>query len=110
MLLWSDAASEYIGLGLSDGFLKVVSNLLDFKDEVVDVPAGVYLTDGGWHNIKLEVDEKGQISVHIDKKQIYNEVHSSGKIGSLDRIGETFFLGELENLKKEKLKLNLIFI
>lgn len=95
MLLWNDKDGDYLGIGIESGFLKVVSNLLNFKDEVIDVPTGVYLTDGGWHNIKLELDEKGQTSLLIDHKLVYHEIHSSDKIGNLDQLGDSFFLGEL---------------
>lgn len=110
MLLWSDKDGEYVGLGLENGFLKVVSNLLNFKDQVIDVPTGVYLTDGGWHNIRLEIDEKGQISLLIDHKLVYNEVHSSEKIGNLDHLGESFFLGESKcNHTNQSLNSNVFF-
>jgi protein eyes shut len=103
LLLWNDKNNEYLGVGLENGFLKVVSNLLSLKDEIIDVPTGGYLTDGGWHNIKLEIDEKGQTSLSVDDKLVYNEVHNSEKIGDLDQLGESFFLGKLKKLLNQRI-------
>lgn len=92
LLLWTDKNETFLGLGIEDGFLKLVSNLWNMNDEAINVPTG-YLTDGGWHNIKLVIDEKVQILVSIDDKQVYNEVHSSDQIGNLDFVGDSFFMG-----------------
>lgn len=94
ILLWSDGLEEYLGLGLENGFLKVVSNLLDIKDDTIDIPVGVYLADGGWHNVKLEIDEKTQLNLQIDQKVVYNEAHDSPKITSLEKLGGSFFIGK----------------
>jgi EYS protein len=93
MLLWNDNSGNYLGLGLENGFLKVVSNLLSFKNDRYDVPGG-YLTDGAWHNVRLDADEAGQVSVMIDRRNVYNEDHK-GDVGNLDLLGESFWLGEL---------------
>lgn len=93
LLLWNDNSGNYLGLGLDNGFLKVVSNLLSFKDDRYDVPRGGYLTDGAWHNIRLEADEAGQVSVVIDRKNVYSENHK-GDVRNLDLLGESFWLGE----------------
>lgn len=94
MLLWNDNDDEFLGLGLENGFLKVASNVLNFKDDQIDVLTGLYLTDGGWHNIKFEIDDKAQLSFMVDQKLVYNEAHSSDKIRNLDHLGDSFYLGK----------------
>jgi protein eyes shut len=94
MLLWNDNKDMYLGLGLENGFLKVVSNLFGSKDKMFDLSSGGYLTDGAWHNINFDVDETGQISLMIDQKNVYNEVHNSAAEGNLDLLGDSFYLGK----------------
>lgn len=94
MLLWNDNSGKYLGMGLENGFLKIVSNLLNLKDDKLDMPVSGYLTDGSWHNIKFDIDEVGRISLMIDNKKVYNEVHSESPIGDLDLLRESFYLGE----------------
>jgi protein eyes shut len=95
LFAWSDSPEgDYLGFGLENGFFKLVSNLMNFSNQEIDIPSGGYLSDGGWHNIKLDVDEKGQIALLIDHKLIYNEVHSSEKNSNLDHIGGSFYVGK----------------
>lgn len=91
MLLWNDNNGKYLGIGLENGFLKIVSNILTFKDDKIDVPTGGYLTDGAWHNVKLDVDEQGQMTMAIDRRVVYNEVRNVAS--NLDLLGESFYLG-----------------
>lgn len=93
MLLWNDNDGKYLGMGLENGFIKVVSNLLTLKDDKFDMPLGGYLTDGSWHNVKFDADETGQISLLIDHKTVYNEVHNDA-MGNLNLLDDSFFLGE----------------
>lgn len=94
LLLWNQYDDKFFGLGLANGFLKVVSNLLGFKGDV-DVPAGVFLTDGGWHNVKLDIDEKVQILLSIDQKLAYSEIHSTDDGVQFDSLGESFYVGKM---------------
>lgn len=96
MLLWNgDNSDKYLGMGLEKGFLKIVSNALSLEGNKIDLPMGGYLTDGAWHNIKLDIDEQGQISLTVDWKNVYNEVHGSGiTIANLDLLGDSFYLGK----------------
>lgn len=86
---------DYIGIGLENGIFKLASNLMNFTNQEIDIPSGGYLSDGGWHNIKLDVDENGQVALNIDHKLVYSETHRSEKNGRLDRIGASFFVGKL---------------
>lgn len=96
LLVWSDSEKgDYIGVGLENGFFKFASNLMNFSNQEIDIPSGGYLSDGGWHNIKFDVDENGQIALNIDQKLVYTEVHSSKSSSHLDRIGASFFVGKL---------------
>lgn len=95
MLLWNDNGEKYLGMGLENGFLKVVSNLLNLNNDKFDKSLGGYLSDGSWHNVKFDVDEAGQVSLMTDQRIIYSEDHHDKAIGNLDLLGEFFFLGEL---------------
>lgn len=96
LLVWSDSeVGDYIGIGLENGIFKLASNLMNFTNQEIDIPSGGYLSDGGWHNIKLDVDENGQVALNIDHKLVYSETHRSEKNGRLDRIGASFFVGKL---------------
>lgn len=96
MLLWNDNNNnKYLGIGLENGFLKVVSNLMSFKDDKIDVPMGGYLTDGAWHNVKLDIDDLGQVSIVVDRKVVYNDVRNvDDVVNNLDQLGESFYLGK----------------
>ncbi|KAL7020907.1 hypothetical protein ACKWTF_011674 [Chironomus riparius] len=96
MLLWNDNNNnKYLGIGLENGFLKVISNLMSFKDDKIDVPMGGYLTDGAWHNVKLDIDDLGQVSIVVDRKVVYNDVRNvDDVVNNLDLLGESFYLGE----------------
>jgi protein eyes shut len=95
MLLWNDNNKDkYLGMGLENGFLKVVSNLFSSKDEKIDLSSGGYLTDGAWHNIIFDVDEMGQVSLMIDQKSVNSEAHNSATEGNLDLLGDSFYLGK----------------
>lgn len=96
VLLWNDNNNnKYLGIGLENGFLKVVSNLMGFKDDQIDVPMGGYLTDGAWHNIKLDIDDLGQVSISVDRKVVYNDVRNADDVvNNLDLLGDSFYLGE----------------
>ncbi|CRL07542.1 CLUMA_CG020507, isoform A [Clunio marinus] len=93
MLLWGDKNGEYLGIGLENGFLKITCNIMNFKDNVIEIQTGSYLTDGGWHNIRLEIDENGQMMILIDHKLVYNEEHKAEKLGNIDQLGESFYIG-----------------
>ena len=91
ILLWNDNNDNYLGLGLENGFLKLVSNLLNLNNNLIDISMGGYITDGGWHNLRVEIDGNGKISIAIDRKLMYNEL--SSKIGNLELLGDSFFIG-----------------
>ena len=108
MLLWNDNEEKYLGMGLENGFLKVVSNLLNLNCDKFDMSLGGYLTDGSWHNVRFDVDEVGQVSLMIDQRIIYSEDHHAKAIGNLDLLGESFFLGKILSYFLDYLK--LIFV
>jgi EYS protein len=96
MLLWN-GNDKYLGIGLENGFLKVVSNLFNFNDDKINVPMGGYLTDGAWHNVKLDIDEQGRVSLHIDHKNVYTQALDESKGANLNSFDESFYLGILSN-------------
>lgn len=103
LLLWNDNSGSYLGMGLEDGFLKVVSNLLSFKNDQFDVPRGGYLTDGAWHNIRLDVDDTGQVSVIVDRKNVYNQNHKDD-VGNFNMLSDSFYLGKPHKKKFKVIK------
>jgi protein eyes shut len=105
MLLWNDNSDIFLGIGLENGFLKIVGNFLGLESEQIDVPMGGYLTDGGWHNVKLDIDDLGLISLHVDRKVVYNEARKLANDAGLSLLGDEFYLGKKINL----IKLNYLF-
>lgn len=91
MLLWNGNGQNYIGLGLENGFLKLVSTLLNIKEQVIEIPMGGYLTDGGWHNVRLDIDS--QITVAIDHKTVFSEKHNQATLDD-SFLAESFYVGE----------------
>lgn len=74
LLLWSSSAgnTQFLGLGLERGHLKLASSLLETNDSVVDIPTGGYLADGGWHNLYLFRSER-DFEMRIDDREIFTE-------------------------------------
>jgi EYS protein len=91
ILLWNDNKNIFLGVGLENGFLKVVSNALNFRNDQIDVSQSGFLTDGAWHNVKLDINEQGQVTVVVDKRTVYNE--GRNVVNNLDLLGESFYLG-----------------
>ncbi|KFB39688.1 crumbs [Anopheles sinensis] len=68
LLLWTtDVTGGYIGIGIRDGFLVIVSNIpmkAESSKKIEDV-RGIFVTDGDWHNVML-MTNGNQINFSVD--------------------------------------------
>ena len=103
LLLWSQHdRSEYLGLGIDAGYMKIVCNLLESSSSYLKtaVPIGSYVADGGWHNAQIVIDNGVELS--LDGKLIFSErTNTSSNLfrrGSNDisiTYEDEFFIGKI---------------
>lgn len=99
LLLWAEESggnkkSQFLGLGLERGHLKLASSLLDTEDSVVDIPTGGYLADGGWHNLYLFRSER-DFEMRIDDREVFTEDNRiRAKFQRDITLENEFFIGE----------------
>lgn len=66
LLLWSvQSKNRFLGLGVQNGQIKFASNLLDDSGNVLEMPNGGFVSDGGkyFYNLTLKVRNKKVIKL-----------------------------------------------
>uniref|UniRef100_A0A182NE63 Protein eyes shut n=1 Tax=Anopheles dirus TaxID=7168 RepID=A0A182NE63_9DIPT len=82
MLAWTtDAAGRYFGVGVRDGFLAVVSNMLEEEADTTNTsdslePWRGFVADGDWHNVLLET-KSNQLHIYVDGYALFASKLSS---------------------------------
>lgn len=94
LLLWNGNNENFLGLGLENGYLKLASNLLDTRNKVIDIPMSGYITDGGWHNVRLEIDVQNTISILVDQRHIFTEQNVKKSNFENFSLEENYYIGE----------------
>ncbi|XP_056641948.1 protein eyes shut [Diorhabda sublineata] len=92
LLFWNKKGGDHLGLGLENGFLKVVIASEKMKQNILEVPSYTKVTDGLWHKLDLNID---LLNLTIDDKVIairkaprYSQFYPSGN----------FFIGGIPNV------------
>lgn len=97
LLFWSNSFKDnsvFLGLGIAKGHLKMASNLLKMDNFTVDVPAGGFLADGGWHNVQIEFSKKF-IEIIVDGRPVFLE---NNLVLDTSRIDDPQEFLQMENL------------
>lgn len=97
MIFWSEKGNDnFLGLGLENGHIKLASDVLGTDNDTVDIPAAGFISDGGWHNVQLEMD-KNSIQLYVDSRMVFSDVkrHLNLNIDEMDTITteDTFYIG-----------------
>ncbi|XP_055376615.1 protein eyes shut [Condylostylus longicornis] len=72
LILWSEHGNKFLGLGLEDGHLKIASDLLVNENSTMKIPAGGFVSDGGWHSCTIFAD-RGVIELNLDGQLVFSE-------------------------------------
>lgn len=77
LLFWTgkntdNIVDRFLGLGITNGHLKLASNLLTTINSTIDIPTGGFVSDGGWHNVQIEIN-KNLLQLSIDGRKIFTE-------------------------------------
>lgn len=87
LLFWSSKRNDrFLGLGLQRGHIQLASSFLDNPQTTIDIPTGGFVSDGGWHNIQIEIDIK-MIALKLDGRTIFSV---NKKIVALAAINGSF--------------------
>lgn len=98
LLLWSShTENRFLGLGIEDGHLKLASSLLGIHNSTVDIPAGGFVADGGWHNVVIDLANEN-IVLTLDSRTIFSERRKNVDLSKLDEaesisMEDTFYIG-----------------
>ncbi|XP_058820383.1 protein eyes shut [Topomyia yanbarensis] len=100
VIFWTtDRYSRYFGIGVRDGFITIASNMVHEADNVTvrASPWKAYVTDGDWHNIRVETANE-IVQVFVDGVPLFSELRlvSEGDGSEFNRrftSDEVTFLG-----------------
>lgn len=99
LLLWSSGNNfKFLGLGIENGHIKLASSLLGLNNSTVDIPAGGFVADGGWHTVQIEIDQN-LIILSVDGRTIFSERRRNMNINNMDvnqyvTMEDVFYIGK----------------
>ncbi|XP_055597303.1 protein eyes shut [Uranotaenia lowii] len=77
VIFWTaDRYSRYFGVGIQNGFVTVTSNIVQEIENstVVSNPWKTFISDGDWHNLRIETSPSGSIQVFLDGQPLFAEL------------------------------------
>ena len=104
LLFWMvNRRSHFFGIGIDNGYIKVVSNMIESDNFTTINEWNCYVSDGDWHNVKVETDHNS-VLISIDGNQVFADIRlqpidlKDVDLGHFVNSNDAIFIGKLKKI------------